>query len=305
LTQPRPAGPVLKWAGGKRQLLKQLRPFFPERVTRFYEPFFGSGAVFFDLCGLGRLDPRAAALSDDNADLVGTYLRLRDALDEVVDELERLAAAHQRGGRDYYYRVRDDAFNPGRARWLARGGDPVAYPVALAAMLLYLNRTGYNGLFRLNSGGGFNVPAGRYQAPRIVNAERLAAAAKLLSLAQFNRARFDVALQRVRAGDLVYLDPPYAPLSRTASFRAYTATGFGDDDQRRLRDEVVRLASLGAQVVLSNSTASEVLALYESRVARAAGLVCHRVQARRAINTIASKRGVIEELVVTNIPRAT
>ena len=298
----RPAGPVLKWVGGKRQLLPQLRQFFPAHIARYHEPFLGSGAVFFDLCATGRLDPRAAHLSDDNADLVGTYLRLRDSTETLVSELEALAHGHKQEGRTHYYRVRDEQFNPGRARWLQQGGDPVDYPVALGAMLLYLNRTGYNGLFRLNASGEFNVPAGRYDSPRIVNIERITAAAALLSQATISRARFDAALQQAHAGDVVYLDPPYAPVSRTANFRSYTARGFDEDDQRRLRDAAVRLAADGVHVVLSNSTAPEILALYEEQVARGSGLRCHRVRARRAINTNAARRGFVDELVVTNLP---
>ena len=301
VTHPRPAGPVLKWVGGKRQLLAQLRPFFPPRVARYHEPFFGSGAVFFDLCAQQQVDAADANLSDDNADLIGTYLRLRDATATLIAELETLAAGHARETRGHYYRVRDEWFNPGRAEWLADGGDPEQYPVRLAAMLLYLNRTGYNGLFRLNASGEFNVPAGRYDSPRVVNVERLRAAATLLSRATLTCAGFQAALQRVRAGDVVYLDPPYAPLSRTANFRSYTAKGFDAGDQAQLRDEVVRLAEAGVHVVLSNSTAPDVVALYEDRRVQRAGLRCYRVQARRAINTVAAGRGVIDELVVSNV----
>lgn len=301
LIGPRPAGPVLKWAGGKRQLLSQLRPFFPSRIERYFEPFFGSGAVFFDLCAAGRLAPDAARLSDDNADLVGTYLRLRDATQPLIDALETLADGHARAGRAHYYEVRNEQFNPGRRRWLATGGAPEHYPVGLAAMLLYLNRTGYNGLFRLNASGEFNVPAGRYAAPTIANVERLRAAARVLQAATFAHARYEGALGDARAGDVVYLDPPYAPLSRTANFRSYTANGFGDGEQRRLRDEVLRLAGAGVHVILSNSTAPDLVAMYEGRAARRAGLRCYRVRARRAINTVASRRGLIDELVVTNL----
>jgi DNA adenine methylase len=300
LTGPRPAAPVLKWAGGKRQLLPQLRPFFPSRIDRYYEPFFGSGAVFFDLCANGRVDPAAAHLSDDNADLVGTYLRLRDATEALVRELEVLAEGHAGDGRSHYYRVRDELFNPGRRRWLANGGAPEDYPVALAAMLLYLNRTGYNGLFRLNATGEFNVPAGRYDAPRIVNRDRLFMTGALLARARVTRSTFDRALTAPRAGDVVYLDPPYAPVSPTANFRSYTAAGFGADDQVRLRELVIDLSRAGVSVILSNSTAPEIVRLYEDPAARAAGLRCFRVAARRAINTRADRRGFVSELVVTN-----
>jgi DNA adenine methylase len=300
LTPTRPAGPVLKWAGGKRQLLPQLRPFFPARVERYHEPFFGSGAVFFDLCASGRLDPASAHLSDDNADLIGAYLRLRDATRDVLAALATLAKRHAREGRTHYYRVRDEHFNPGRRQWVAAGADPARYPAKLAAMLLYLNRTGYNGLFRLNASGDFNVPAGRYDSPKIVNEERIMAAAALLNRATITRAGFNASLASARAGDLVYIDPPYAPLTRTANFRSYTAAGFSDAEQRALRDDVIELATRGVRIVLSNSTAPSVLALYEDPVTTRVGLRCHRVRARRAINTNAAGRGHVEELVVSN-----
>jgi DNA adenine methylase len=303
VSAPSPPRPFLKWAGGKRQLLPYLRAFFPDRITRYYEPFVGSGAVFFDLCAEGRLEPGAAHLSDDNPDLIGTYLRLRDATELLIAALSQLADAHGGDGREHYYRVRDEQFNPQRREWLAHGGDPATYPVALAAMLIYLNRTGYNGLYRLNASGEFNVPAGRYESPRIVNADRLRRAAGLLQAASIRRAHFADALKDARAGDVVYLDPPYAPLSKTANFRSYTAAGFGQAEQQTLRDLVVALAASGVTVVLSNSTAPDVVALYEDRAARRAGLRCHRVPARRAINTRADRRGVVDELVVSNARR--
>ena len=183
-------------------------------------------------------------------------------------ELSQLEVGHEQEGRDHYYRVRDEEFNPGRRAWLASGGDPERYSVSLAAMLIYLNRTGYNGLFRLNAAGEFNVPAGRYERPRIVSVERISAASALLKRASLRRAQFDDALSRVQAGDVVYLDPPYAPLSATANFRAYTAGGFGDQDQRRLRDCMLALARDGVHVLLSNSTAPPIIKLYETRDAR-------------------------------------
>ena len=295
-----PVGPVLKWAGGKRQLLTQLRPFFPARVERYFEPFFGSGAVFFDLCSSGRIDPRVARLSDDNADLVGTYLRIVDSTDALLTELMTLARGHEAAGPTYYYRVRDERFNPGRRAWLRDSGESQRYPVRLAAMLIYLNRTGYNGLFRLNANGEFNVPAGRYHSPRIVNDDRITAAAAVLGQTRITQSRFEHALRSTRAGDVVYLDPPYAPLSRTANFRAYTASGFSHADQQGLHERIVALANRGVEIILSNSTAPEIVELYEGGAARAAGLRCFRVHARRAINTDASRRGYVDELVVTN-----
>lgn len=298
-----PPLPFLKWAGGKRQLLTELRRFYPRKIAHYFEPFVGSGAVFFDLVRQGQIDGVPALLSDANADLIGTYLRVRDDTDALIDALDRLAKGHARGGRAHYYKIRDERFNPDRDRWRTTGGDPDEYPVGLAAMLLYLNRTGYNGLFRLNAAGHFNVPAGRYENPRLVNATGLRQVAEVLKSPSvaLRHLPFDRAVASARAGDLVYFDPPYAPVSATAHFRAYTAAGFSGCDQTRLRDIAIALANTGAAVVLSNSTAPSILSLYQTRAAKQAGLRCFRIPARRAINSRADRRGVIEELVVSNV----
>lgn len=295
-------GPILKWPGGKRQLLAQLRRFYPPEVGGYLEPFLGSGAVFFDLFNRGALGAAPVLLSDRNADLIGTYRRVCDATGAVIGALTVLDEGHARDPRAHYYRVRDDAFNPQREVWRQRGGDPGDFSADLAAMFVYLNRTGYNGLFRLNASGRFNVPAGRYGRPRIVIADRLHAAAAPLSRPQLRlqSVAFDEALAAARPGDLVYLDPPYAPLTATANFRAYTAAGFSADDQVRLRDLVLALAARRVDVILSNSTAPSVMALYDTRAARSVGLRCFRVPARRAINTRGDRRGAIEELIVSN-----
>src|SRR5918994_1733557 len=159
--------PFLKWAGGKRQLLPELRRFYSAENNTYFEPFLGSGAVFFDLWRSGLLDRSRVVLSDGNADLIGCYLRVRDNTDAVQGALEQLAKGHAQAGRQHYYQVRNERFNPGRRAWRDRSGAAADYPPELAAMLIYLNRTGYNGLFRLNASGDFNVPAGAYERPNI------------------------------------------------------------------------------------------------------------------------------------------
>lgn len=301
--QPRP---FLKWAGGKRQLLPRLREFYPTAPGAYFEPFVGSGAVFFDLWNSGRLERRPVSLTDQNADLIGCYLRLKDSLGDVMAALDALADAHGVDGAAHYYDVRDRRFNPAREAWQADGGQARDYPASLAAMLIYLNRTGYNGLFRLNARGRFNVPAGRYARPRIVNKPLLEAAADVLAqpTIHVSTASFEQIADLAHPGDLVYFDPPYAPLSRTARFGAYTAAGFGDADQRRLQGVMILLARKEVQVLLSNSVAPSVIELYEADpAARRAGLRTYRIPARRAINSRADRRGVIEELVVTNLER--
>jgi len=297
-----PARPLLKWAGGKRQLLGQLRPFYPADFTRYLEPFAGSAAVFLDLHNLGRLGRRPVRLADSNPDLTGCYRAVRDRVDEVIAELEDLAAQHQRRGRELFYEVRDGRFNPWRRAVVARGLR--RYPPALAAMLIYLNRTGYNGLYRLNSRGDFNVPAGRYASPRICDAENLRRVSRALGRRGVSivTGGFGAALGDAGPGDFVYVDPPYAPVSATARFTAYTAGGFGPGDQAHLRDVVVDLAARGAAVLLSNSTAPEIQALYvDHRPARAAGLRAFTVPARRAINSRGTARGPVLEYLITNL----
>lgn len=296
--------PFLKWVGGKRQLLPVLRRFYPRAPGTYFEPFVGSGAVFFDLLGRGALDGCRVSLSDDNADLIGCYLRIGDSLDAVVAELERLAEGHAREGRNFYLRVRDARFNPLRARWRDAGGQADTYSADLAAMLIYLNRTGYNGLFRLNSSGEYNVPPGRYDRPRIVDGPLLQLASRALTAPglQVRRSPFDAVMSEAAAGDFAYFDPPYSPLSATANFRGYTARGFSDDDQQRLQQTLIALAERGVHVLLSNSTAPAVTRLYErNAAARAAGLRAWRFPARRAVNSRADLRGTVEELVVSNV----
>lgn len=288
--------PLLKWAGGKRQLLPALRPYYPASFTRYIEAFFGSGAVFFDLYASGKLTGRRAWLVDDNADLIGCYRTLMADPDAVIRELRILAAGHERGGSDFYYQVRDGRFNPMRAA-------SVAYTPELAAMLIYLNRTGFNGLFRLNKAGAFNVPAGRYANPRIVDEQHLRQVAAALRDpgVTLTHGSFDEVLAQAARGDFIYCDPPYAPLSRTACFANYTAQGFGHDDQTRLQQALIVAAERGAHVVLSNSSAPEIKQLYSTRQAKLAQLRIKTIPARRAINSRAESRGPVTELIVTNV----
>lgn len=298
------AKPLLKWVGGKGQLLPALRRFYPASFESYLEPFLGSGAVFFDLARLGALDGRRAVLIDANPDLIGCYETVRDEVEAVLGELAELAAGHDDAGAAHYYRVRDEQFNPARAAARTVDGR-IAYTPRLAAMFIYLNRTGFNGLFRVNARGAFNVPAGRYHRPRIVHVERLREAARALRapLVELVWGQYDVVDRYASAGDFIYFDPPYAPLSPTARFTSYTAAGFGSREQAQLRTLVAALAARGCRVLVSNSTAAEITALYEDALAREAGLRTWKVPARRAVNSKASRRGAIEEYLISNIRR--
>jgi DNA adenine methylase len=304
-----PARPLLKWAGGKRQLLPVLSSHYPSRFDRYVEPFFGSGAVFFDLYARGLLDGRQARLADVNPDLVGCYRTVRDKPDAVITALARLQTKHRARGDAFYYEVRDERFNPARVRLQQQPAAIAAdgYTPELAAMLIFLNRTGFNGLFRLNRDGAFNVPVGRYTAPTICDPAHVRTVAAAFSSRQVSMecAPFDEVLADAGRGDFVYCDPPYAPLSRTASFAHYTAGGFNAFDQRRLQRAIIDACRRGAQVLVSNSSATDIVDLYSAPVAQRAGLALKLVEARRAINSRATARGTVSEVVVTNVTPAT
>src|SRR3954470_3022209 len=297
--------PILKWAGGKRQLLPELRPFYPAQFTRYLEPFLGSGAVFLDLHNQGLLHGREVALSDINADVIGCYRTVRDEVDEVVQELRSLDRDYQLGGDAHFYGIRDRAFNPARRHVHARPDPAAAYTPRLAAMLIFLNRTGYNGLFRLNARGEYNVPAGRYTNPTICDEENLRAWSAALRRpgVTLRVAPFDAALGDAGHDDFIYLDPPYAPVSQTARFTSYTAGGFDAEQQLLLQRTVIRLACRRAFVLLSNSAVPQIRALYTRQAARCAGLKATSVAARRAINSRASSRGPVREYLITNVAR--
>ena len=303
-TLPAPVPPLLKWAGGKRQLLQQLSAHYPDRFDRYVEPFFGSGAVFFDLFSSGRLAGVRAQLSDVNPDLIGCYVTLRDRPEEVIEALAGLEREHRARGDACYYEVRDRRFNPQRAALSADAAVAArSYTPELAAMLIFLNRTGFNGLFRLNRRGAFNVPAGRYTDPRICDPVHLRAVAAAFRAAgvTITHRPFADALADAGAGDFVYCDPPYEPLSRTSSFASYTAQGFTMFDQQALQRAVVAACRRGAKVVVSNSSAPLIVETYEAAAARRAGLRLRMVPARRAINSRASGRGVVNEVIVSNV----
>jgi DNA adenine methylase len=229
------------------------------------------------------------------------YRAVAHDADSVIEELRKLSALHAREGAAAYYQVRDRRFNPQRR---TRVPDrEILYPPVLAAMFIYLNRTGYNGLFRLNSSGDFNVPAGRYRKPNICDEPTLRSVAAVLGSGQVSlEVQSFTEIDRTAAtGDLVYFDPPYAPLSATARFTSYTAGAFSDENHQTLKDIVIGLARRGCSVIVSNSTAPSVCALYESAEAREAGLDAYRIPARRAINSKATRRGTVDEFVISNV----
>jgi DNA adenine methylase len=301
-----PVRPILKWAGGKRQLLPELRRYYPVQFTRYIEPFLGSGAVFLDLHNAGLLEGREVRLSDVNADIIGCYRAVRDETGDVISALRTHEWRYRTHGAAHFYDVRDRLFNPER-RSVHTASNPVeAYTASLAAMLIFLNRTGFNGLFRVNARGEFNVPAGRHAKPTIcdeTNVRALGAALRRPGVT-LQVCGFDRALEDVGRPDFVYLDPPYAPLSGTARFTSYTSTGFDSTQQELLQRTVIGLARRGTRVLLSNSASPQIRALYQRhRGAKMAGLRATTVEARRAINSRATSRGPVREYLITNVDR--
>lgn len=261
--------PFLKWAGGKRQLISHLLSMRPGRYGRYFEPFLGGGALFF------ALQPKDAVLGDLNAELINAYETVRDHVGALV----RLLRSHKHSESDFY---------------AVRGLSPLDLdPVARAARTIYLNRTCFNGLYRLNGSGVFNVPFGRHANPKICDEDTLRACSEILRGVELRAGDFRDSLQGARKGDFVYLDPPYVPLSRTSSFTSYAATGFSSEEQLRLRNLFVELDRAGVFLMLSNSDCAEVRELY-------AGFPMVSVRARRSINSVASKRGCVGELIVHN-----
>jgi len=278
----------------------------PTRFEQYFEPFLGSGAMFFDLASSDKIEGHNAWLTDVNRDLLGTYCAIAEHAEAIIAALNEHERQHRESPQEHFYRVRDLLFNPQRSPLF--GLSPAVpiedYPPTLAAMFIYLNRTGFNGLFRLNSRGQFNVPAGRYTNPRICDAENIRAVATVLGTrrVKIGYGGFELVLKRAKKDDLLYFDPPYAPLSDTANFTGYTAFGFSNDDQRQLQTVVMELADRGCHVILSNSTATIIRELYDSnRKARSAGLRAYKVPARRAINSKATHRGEIAEYIISNV----
>ncbi|MCZ6689916.1 MAG: DNA adenine methylase [Planctomycetota bacterium] len=269
------AGPFLKWAGGKGQLLSQFASLYPRKIERYLEPFVGSAAVFFDL--RERFAGLRATVSDNNKELIRCYEDVRDDVEGLIRRLRQHKARH---GREHYYGV--------RGRSLGR-----LSPVARSARLIYLNKTCYNGLYRVNARGEFNVPIGSYKNPGIFKEDQFRAASAALQEVRLEVRDFSACLRDARAGAFVYFDPPYDPVSRTASFTGYTERGFGVTEQERLAGIFRELDAKGCLVMLSNSDTPLIRKLYR-------GFRLKSVTARRAINSNGRRRGAIGELVVMN-----
>jgi DNA adenine methylase len=272
--------PFVKWAGGKRQLLPVIANHIPSKFERYFEPFLGGGAVFFSLVSKER--KTKWHISDLNSDLVLSYVTIRDNVKDLVSSLETHAENYSKNQSTYYYKIRET--NP------KNGIDRVS-------RLIFLNKTCFNGLYRVNSKGKFNVPVGRYINPNIVNKENLFEVSKVLQSkdVSIKCQDFEDALKGVGQGDFVYLDPPYQPVSSTASFTSYTDSNFDFSDQERLYAKFKALDKKGVKVLLSNSKSDEIVKLFREF---SDGII--EINANRFINSVSQKRTGHTELLIKN-----
>ncbi|HGQ0030669.1 TPA: DNA adenine methylase [Streptococcus pneumoniae] len=269
--------PFTKWTGGKRQLLPVIRELMPKTYNRYFEPFVGGGALFFDLA------PKDAVINDFNAELINCYQQIKDNPQELIEILK----VHQEYNSKEYYLDLRSADRDERIDMMSE--------VQRAARILYMLRVNFNGLYRVNSKNQFNVPYGRYKNPKIVDEELISAISVYINNNQLEIkvGDFEKAIVDVRTGDFVYFDPPYIPLSETSAFTSYTHEGFSFADQVRLRDVFKRLSDTGAYVMLSNSSSALVEELYKD-------FNIHYVEATRTNGAKSSSRGKISEIIVTN-----
>lgn len=268
--------PFLKWAGGKRQLVPEIKSYVPKKYNTYYEPFIGGGALLFEL------QPPKAIISDSNSELINCYEVIRDSLDELIGHLRE----HE-NEESYYYNIRN---------WDRKSDEYKKMSLAIrASRIIYLNKTCYNGLFRVNSQGQFNVPFGRYKNPNILDEAVLKAVNKYLVGNQVTilRSDFERAVKDAKKGDFIYFDPPYDPVSDTASFTGYDINGFNKDEQIRLKKIFDGLTEKGCRVLLSNAHTDFILSLYKE-------YKFTKVAATRAINSNALKRGRVDEILVFN-----
>lgn len=268
----------VKWAGGKGQLLEQFKPLFPKKFNRYIEPFVGSGAVFFHI--IQNFKPKEIIISDINEELINAYQVIKTDVERLIVELKQHKEYHMAEGKKYYLTIR--ATNPNELP-----------PLEKAARFIYLNKTCFNGLYRVNSKGQFNVPMGSYKNPDIVQEERLRIVSKLLKNVTIKVMSFEKVLNFAKKGDFIYFDPPYYPLKNKKSFTTYTKDSFMEKEQELLADVFNKLDKKGCFVMLSNSDTKFIKDLYTK-------YNIHFVKATRMINCDGNNRGKINEVVVTN-----
>ena len=272
--------PFVKWAGGKRQLIPILNQNIPESFGTYYEPFLGGGALLFHI--LTDKNGQKCSISDLNSDLVLAYTTIRDRVDSLIASLKNHEKNYQKNSESYYYSIRES--NP-------------RSEIEKTSRLIFLNRTCFNGLYRVNSKGKFNVPLGKYSNPNIVNEENLRAVSHILQSSRISiKCRdFEAVLRDAKKGDLIYFDPPYQPVSATANFTSYTNKDFTYDDLTRLAELCLKLDSRGCNVLLSNSDSKEVADIFATNPWKIT-----RIEANRSINSNSKKRTGHFELLIKN-----
>ncbi len=270
--------PFLKWAGGKRQLLPHIRKYVPN-ITKgkaYYEPFVGAGAVLFEL------QPKIAYINDVNDELINCYQVIKNDVEALIEDIK----THQTDSSEYFYKIREKDRSPAYKDWS---------PVQRASRIIFLNKTCYNGLFRVNSQGQFNAPFGNYKNPTIVDEIVVGAISKYLNQnnIQITQLDFEEAVKEAEKGDFVYFDPPYDPLSDTASFTGYNLDKFGKDEQIRLKNVYDKLTAKGCKAMLSNSSTDFIQELYKD-------YKIITILANRNINSVGTGRGQINEFLILN-----
>lgn len=270
--------PVVKWVGGKRQLLQDIKLYIPDEIDTYYEPFFGGGAVFFELL------PEKAMINDLNSELINVYKQVKNHHRELISFLENHKQHHC---KEYYYDIRE----------LDRDSEKYSQlrDIEKAARFIYLNKTCYNGLYRVNAKGHFNAPMGTYSNPKICDKELIVEMSRYLRnhKVKIKNMDFEKFLKTAKQGDFVYLDPPYDPVSETANFTSYNKDGFPIDEQKRLKRVCDELNNKKVKFLLSNSDTSFINELYkEYKIVK--------VQANRNINSKANGRGKINEVLIMN-----
>lgn len=267
--------PFLKWAGGKRQLINEIKKYVPKYYSTYYEPFLGGGAVLF------HLEPGKAIINDSNPELINAYRVVKDHVEELIKELQK-----HKNTSEHFYEVRS---------WDRKPDFHQLTDIKRAARLIYLNKTCFNGLFRVNSNGEFNTPFGNYKKPDWINSHVLRAVSNYLNQGNIRilNTDFEQTLKHIRKEAFVYFDPPYYPISDSSNFTGYTLDGFNKDDQIRLKELCDKLNERGVKFLLSNSSAPFILELYN-------GYKVEYVKAKRTINSIGTGRGEIKEVLIRN-----
>ena len=272
--------PFVKWAGGKRQLIPILNQNLPESFGTYYEPFLGGGALLFHI--LTDKNDQKCSISDLNFDLVLAYTTIRDRSEALIASLKNHEKNYKKDPQEYYYSIRESS---------------PRNEIEKTSRLIFLNRTCFNGLYRVNSKGKFNVPLGKYSNPNIVNEENISAVSSILQSSQISiKCRdFETVLGDAKKGDLIYFDPPYQPISTTSNFTSYTKKDFTFDDLTRLAELCLKLDSKGCKIIVSNSNSKDVTALFAKNPWKIT-----KIDANRSINSNSTKRTGHFELLIKN-----